>query len=117
MPVSPSWRPRPGQDFLKIWLAVDGPEQILAWAGAIDPRIDWENRYNHHCDACRAIYDYALVRDVLAQHWRQRRDDVLFRYRLANDPQYRNDVGRPDPASSLPVFASSNQEDTIHGRQ
>ena len=74
-----------GHDFLKIWLSVEGPEHILAWAATKDPRIDWEDLYNHHCDACRAIYQDPRVRAVLARHWHERRDDILSRYRLAHD--------------------------------
>lgn len=100
-----------GNDFLKIWLAVEGPEHILAWASTIDPRIDWENRFNHHCDACRALYDDALVRDVLAHHWRERRDDVLYRYRLAHQ---KPEAEWPDQSTRHTPIASSRQEAIDH---
>ena len=71
---------RAGRDFLKIWLHVDGPERILAWAAGLDPRIDWEDRYAHHCHACLALFDDPLVRDVIQTHYTERVDDVLIRY-------------------------------------
>jgi hypothetical protein len=102
-----------GQDFLKIWLAVEGPEQILAWAATIDPAIDWENRYNHHCDACRAIYDDARVRKVISAHWRDRRDDILFRYRLAHAAYHHLEPQPSGSASPMPT-AISLREETLH---
>jgi hypothetical protein len=69
-----------GRDFLKIWLFVDGPERILAWAASKDPAIQWEHRYAHHCHACLALFDEERIRAVIAAHYRERVDDVLLRY-------------------------------------
>jgi len=69
-----------GSDFMKIWLAVDGPERILAWAATKDESIEWENRYAHHCHACLALYSDEKVRDVIREHYMERVDDVLLRY-------------------------------------
>jgi MoaA/NifB/PqqE/SkfB family radical SAM enzyme len=68
------------RDFMKIWLHVDGPERILAWAAGKDSRIDWEGRYAHHCHACFALYADPLVREAIRTHHRERIDDVLARY-------------------------------------
>ncbi len=65
------------QDFLKIWLYVDGPERILAWAADKDSRIQWENRYSHHCHGCLALFDDPLVRDVIRTRYRERVEDVF----------------------------------------
>lgn len=92
-----------GSDFMKIWISVDGPERILAWAAGIDPRIQWEQRYSHHCDACRAVYDDPLVRAVISGHWRDRETDVMQRHALMH-------VGMqpiPMPGSPGPSFQPS----------
>ncbi|MGW2587713.1 radical SAM protein [Streptomyces virginiae] len=68
------------RDFIKIWIYVDGPEKILAWAAGKDSRISWENRYSHHCHACLALFSDPMVREVIRQHYRERVDDVLMRY-------------------------------------
>lgn len=68
------------RDFMKIWLYVDGPERILAWAAQKDGRIEWENRYAHHCHACLAVFADPLVREVIRTHYRERVDDVLTRF-------------------------------------
>jgi hypothetical protein len=68
------------QDFIKIWLYVDGPERILAWAGSIDSSINWEKRYAHHCHACLAVFNDSKTLTVIREHYHERVDDVLLRY-------------------------------------
>jgi hypothetical protein len=67
-------------DFLKIWVSVDGPAHILAWAAERDPEIQWEGRFAHHCDSCRFMYSDPRVRAVISAHWQEAADDVLFRF-------------------------------------
>jgi len=69
-----------GREFMKIWLFVDGPERILAWAASKNPQIDWECRYAHHCHACLALFQDPLVRATISENYRERVDDVLMRY-------------------------------------
>jgi hypothetical protein len=69
-----------GADFMKIWLFVDGPERILAWAAAKRPEIEWEDRYSHHCHACLRLFDDPVVRRTILDHYKERVDDVLMRY-------------------------------------
>jgi hypothetical protein len=71
-----------GRDFIKIWLFVDGPERILAWAASKNKNIQWENRYAHHCHACLALFDDPQVRETVLEHYRERVDDVLLRYNV-----------------------------------
>lgn len=71
-----------GRDFMKIWLFVDGPERILAWSASKNPKIDWEDRYSHHCNACLALFQDPLVRKTIADNYRERVDDVLMRYSI-----------------------------------
>lgn len=67
-------------DFMKIWLAIEGPEHILAWAARHDPDIEWEGRYSHQCDACRALYNDSRVREVIQQHYVEKVPDVLLQF-------------------------------------
>ena len=69
-----------GKDFIKIWLFVEGPERILAWAASKNPNIEWEGRYAHHCHACLAIFQNQLVRDTIKSHYHEKVDEVLFKY-------------------------------------
>ncbi|MFI8280880.1 radical SAM protein [Streptomyces sp. NPDC085929] len=79
------------RDFMKIWIYVDGPEKILAWAAEKDDRITWENRYAHRCHACLALFSDPLVRETIRRHYRERLDDVLMRYVTRLRTQQEND--------------------------
>lgn len=68
------------RDFLKIWLFVDGPERILAWAASKIDDLEWENKYGHQCHACLAIFSDARIRNVIREHYQERVSDVLMRY-------------------------------------
>lgn len=70
-----------GRDFMKIWLFIDGPEKILAWAASKSDTINWENLYSHRCHACWALFDRPEVREIIMMHYRERVDDVLLRYK------------------------------------
>jgi len=67
-------------DFLKMWLAIEGPEHILAWANEYDTTIEWENLYGHQCDACRAVYQNPKVATVIKEHYRDKLPDVLLQF-------------------------------------
>ena len=69
-------------DFLKIWLRVEGPERILAWAASKDPTIEWENRYSHHCHACLALFSDEKVRKVIRLHHQEKIPEVLLKFSL-----------------------------------
>lgn len=69
-------------EFMKIWLFVEGPERILAWAASKNPAIDWEGKYAHHCHACLALFADKKVRDVIQNHYSEKVQEVLLRYSL-----------------------------------
>lgn len=64
-------------DILKIWLAVEGPDRILAWAASKDPSIEWENKYAHLCDSCRAVYADPRVTDAINKYGSEKFDELL----------------------------------------
>jgi len=66
-----------GDDFLKRWIRIEGPERILAWAARHDPSIEWENMYAHHCQACKRLYSDPKVRRVIVEHHAEKMADVL----------------------------------------
>jgi len=82
-------------DFMKIWLYIEGPEHILAWAGRIDPTIEWEDRYAHQCDACRAVYHDPKVRKVIREHYQEKMPDILLRFSMIHKGDLRHMEGDP----------------------
>lgn len=63
-------------DFIKIWLHIEGPERILEWASEIDPSIEWENMYAHHCQACLRIFDDPKIQKVIKENYRMKASQV-----------------------------------------
>lgn len=70
------------KDFLKIWLWVDGPEYIYKFA--IDKIEGWKenSRFIHPCQFCAEIYNNNTIMNVLASHWEEKIDEVMFRFNL-----------------------------------
>jgi Radical SAM superfamily len=71
-------------DFLKIWIHVEGPEHIVAWAAEKDPLIQWEGRFAHTCDVCRFLYHDPRVRAIIKKYYREKVPDVLLRFSTLN---------------------------------
>lgn len=67
-------------DFIKIWLAVEGPEKILAWTANFDPTIEWEGRYSHQCESCRAVFKDPKVKKVILKHYQEKLPEIILRF-------------------------------------
>lgn len=83
-------------DFMKIWIFVDGPEKILAWASSKCNAIKWQNKYSHQCHTCLAIYRDELVRKTILRHYKERVDDVLIRYNMLVKKQRKLEISMPN---------------------
>jgi hypothetical protein len=68
------------KDFMKIWLRVEGPEKILAWAASKDPTIQWEGKYAHHCHACLALFSDEKVRNIIRERYKEKVEEVIMLY-------------------------------------
>ena len=71
-----------GKNFLNIWIFVEGPEKILAWAAKKEPKIDWQNKYAHRCHACLSIFNDPLVQQTIQKYYHERITPILWRYSL-----------------------------------
>jgi hypothetical protein len=67
-------------DFINIWLFVEGPEKILAWAAQHDTSIEWEDKYAHNCDACRAIFKDSRVMTAIRKYHHEKLNEILMRF-------------------------------------
>jgi organic radical activating enzyme len=66
-----------GDDFLKHWIRVEGPENILAWAAKKDPQILWEGMYANRCQSCLRIYKDPRIRELIRKHYPEKMAEVL----------------------------------------
>ena len=69
-------------DFMKIWIAVDGPKKILDFAISKNPSIKPARRAAHICEACVQIYKDALVQATLEEHYGEIIGDVMMRFHI-----------------------------------
>jgi hypothetical protein len=69
-------------DFLKIWIALDGPHAIWNWASEKDSTIHIKEEAVHICHACAIIHQDPKIRAVLENHYREKIPDVMFRFSL-----------------------------------
>lgn len=67
-----------GEDFLKRWIRVEGPERILAWATTHNPDLRWEDMYAHRCQACLRLYQDPVVRQTIRDRHQEKVADVVF---------------------------------------
>jgi hypothetical protein len=102
-------------DVMKIWLAVEGPERMLAWAASKDPTIEWEDRYAHTCDACRALYSDSRVIAAIRDHGPEKIDAVLSLFAardervMAADGANRTNQLVADSAGAVPSIEPSGK--------
>ena len=83
------------EDFMKIWLYVEGPEHILEWLARKDPCMDWEGKYVHQCEVCRALYRDFRIRELVRENFQEKVPDVLFRFSLLDEFRLRRAVRNP----------------------
>lgn len=86
------------RDLLKLWIAIDGPEYIMAWAASKDNSITWENRYAHACEVCYWLFNNDNIRNVIMDNSEEIISKVM--YRLATLPVVARDrlLSQADPA-------------------
>jgi hypothetical protein len=94
-------------DFIKIWLRVEGPERILQFAASKNPRIAFSAEFTHPCQSCVEIFRNPEVRDALRDSYQEKVHDVIFRYKMMLNLRDRSRPGRtPDPGSPRVGFGA-----------
>lgn len=79
------------EDFIKIWIRVDGPERILHFATTKDPGIHFPQGISHPCQTCASLFLNDGVREVIRKHYLEKVPDVMFRYRMMHTLERRSD--------------------------
>jgi hypothetical protein len=72
----------PPDDFLKIWLHVEGPERILDFIAEHDPTFVRPAANLETCDACAYLHGDRKAQEVLAREYEPIVADTLLRFRL-----------------------------------
>ena len=71
------------QDFVKIWLAVDGPERILSSASKKNADISSDGNFVHPCQTCQLLYEKKDWHKTIVEVAEKCSDDVYDRYLAA----------------------------------
>ena len=67
-------------DFLKIWIHVDGPERILEFVKSHDPEYELPIESVHPCQTCLFVHQDERARRVIREHYREVEDRVIEMY-------------------------------------
>lgn len=67
-------------DFLKIWIYLQGPDAVLRYARKLDPRIQSPRQQAHTCEVCRYIYRNARIRETVMNHPPENMRDIIAQY-------------------------------------
>ena len=97
-------------DILKIWLAIEGPDRILAWAATKDRSIEWENRYSHLCDSCRAVYSDERVTAAIHTYGHEKFDELMSAFAARS-------IQGPVQSTVAPSARSTAQPSTVCGHR
>lgn len=67
-------------DFMKIWLWVEGPIKILYYATRKNNEIKFVNDISHPCQACVEIFNNPQVKKTLQDNFHSIISEVMFKY-------------------------------------
>lgn len=71
---------RAPEDFMKLWIHVDGPERILQFVKRHRPDYELPLDSVHPCQTCLYVYEDPIVRDVLFKHYKDEEDRIVGQY-------------------------------------
>lgn len=55
-------------DLVNLLIKQIGPERLLARLAKINPKIQWQDRYAHQCQACLRVFDDYIVLETIKQN-------------------------------------------------
>lgn len=73
-------------DFLKIWLYVEGPEGIIEFATEKNKNIMLPKNLYHICETCAYMYQNIEIRKTISEYYHEKIDDVFFKLILKQEP-------------------------------
>ncbi len=79
------------EDFIKIWLRVEGPEKIFHFATQKDPGLAFPDGATHPCQTCAGLFLNPRIREVLRANYLEKVPEVMFRYHVMRTLERRSD--------------------------
>jgi hypothetical protein len=73
-------------DFLKLWIYVEGPESIIEFAKTKNQKIELPNEMYHICETCAHLYTNNEIRQTIAENYHEKIDDIFFQLQLKQIP-------------------------------
>lgn len=69
-------------DFLFIWIRLDGPINVLKKLSADHSELKFPNGIKHPCQACYILYNDCTFRKYINEYWKSYVKEILFRYHI-----------------------------------
>jgi hypothetical protein len=70
-------------DFIKIWIHLQGPDAIIRYAQSVDPTIRVPANMAHICEACRFMYHHPKLVQTVLENPPPDKDDLIRQYVMA----------------------------------
>ena len=67
------------EDFIKIWLALEGPHAIIKQVKEWNPDI-LIPKFHHMCQACAYIYQNVEIQKTIVSHYKERYTEIRERF-------------------------------------
>jgi hypothetical protein len=59
---------RTPDDFIKIWVHLQGPDAVIRYARRFDPTIPFPDQSAHICDSCRYMYHNKRIKQIVMEN-------------------------------------------------
>jgi hypothetical protein len=67
-------------DFMKIWIYLQGPDAVLRYARQLDPSIPVPRQQPHTCEVCRYVYRNPRIREAVMSRPPENMRDLVTQY-------------------------------------
>ncbi|MEI6781333.1 MAG: radical SAM protein [Verrucomicrobiota bacterium] len=67
-------------DFVKIWIYLQGPDAVLRYARQLDPSISIPRQQAHTCEVCRYVYGNPRIREAVMRQPPENMRDLITQY-------------------------------------
>jgi hypothetical protein len=67
-------------DFMKIWISLQGPDAVVSYAQSLDPTIALPRQVGHPCEVCRFVYGNPRIRALIRQQPPEKMRQLISQY-------------------------------------